>query len=90
MRLEGALMSCDNSRAQQEEEMYPLLSQQGPIKVSLFSLALPLPLPIYKCSPSLSIWGLACGSSQLQTPNCISLSVLNEPFFAGAIFGNFT
>ena len=47
-RLEGALMPCDNSRAQQEEEYMLFFPGKDSIRVSLFSLAPQPPFPIYQ------------------------------------------
>ena len=88
-RLEGVLMPCDNSRAQKEEECILFFPGKDSIRVSLFSLAPQLPFPIYKSVFLPLPHGDLHVAHHSCRPQTAFLSVLNEHFFAGAIFGSF-
>ena len=72
-------MPWDNSRAPNEG-----LSQW---KAMTSCLLLPshFCFPLWKCSHSLSVWRLACGSPGRQIPNCNSQLLPNKPMFVGEI-----
>ena len=83
----GALMPCDNSRDPQEEErllFFPGKTQPWSVYYSTPNFLSPL----YKWSPSLAMWGLPCGLSWSQTPNCNCLLIQNKPIFAREISGS--
>ena len=81
----GALMPCDDSRAQ--EDSFPGKKSPGPFVY--YSPPNFLFLSI-KASPSLAVGGFARGSPWLQTLNYNSLLILipNKPTFAGEISGS--
>ena len=95
-------MSCDDSRAQQEEErlLFPGkdLANEKPWTlfcfvlfcfVLFFTISLPTSFrPLKKHSPYPAVGGLVQGSPWLQTLNCNFLLILNKPIFAEEISGS--